>query len=92
MGVLLKLSGTDVSLIARGPRLEAISQNGLRLQIGKEEKSAKMPATADPKELGPQDYVIIALKAHQAWEVADQMAPLLGKSTAVVTAQNGLPW
>ena len=51
-----------------------------------------MPATADPKELGPQDYVIIALKAHQAWEVAEQMAPLLGKSTAVMTAQNGLPW
>lgn len=92
LGVLLKLAGADVSLIARGAHLEAIRKNGLRLQIGQEEKSAKMPATSDPKELGPQDYVIIALKAHQAWEVAEQMAPLLGKNTAVVTAQNGLPW
>jgi 2-dehydropantoate 2-reductase len=92
LGVLLKLAGANVSLIARGAHLEAIRKNGLRLQIGKEEKSAKMPATADPKELGPQDYVIIGLKAHQAWEVAEQTAPLLGKDTAVVTAQNGLPW
>ncbi len=51
-----------------------------------------MTATADPKELGHQDYVIVALKAHQAWEVAEQMEPLLGPHTAVVTAQNGLPW
>ena len=50
VGVLLKLAGADVSLIARGPHLEAIRKNGLRLQIGKEEKSAKMPATADPRD------------------------------------------
>jgi 2-dehydropantoate 2-reductase len=92
VGVLMKLAGADVSLIARGAHLEAIRKNGLKLHIGGEEKSAKMTATSDPKELGHQDYVIIALKAHQAWEVADQMKPLLGPHTAVVTAQNGLPW
>ena len=92
IGVLMKLAGVDVSLIARGAHLQAIRENGLKLLIGGEEKSARMVATADPKELGPQDYVIIALKAHQAWEVADQMRPLLGPNTAVVTAQNGLPW
>lgn len=92
VGVLMKLAGADVSLIARGAHLEAIKKNGLKLQIGGEEKSAKMTATNDPAELGHQDYVIIALKAHQAWEVADQMKPLLGPDTAVVTAQNGLPW
>ena len=92
VGVLTKLAGADVSLIARGAHLEAIRKNGLKLRIGGEEKSARMTATSDPKELGHQDYVIIALKAHQAWEVAEQMKPLLGPNTAVVTAQNGLPW
>jgi len=51
-----------------------------------------MKATSDPAELGHQDYVVVALKAHQAWEVAEQMRPLLGPKTAVVTAQNGIPW
>lgn len=92
IGVLMKLAGADVSLIARGAHLEAINKNGLKLHIGGEEKVAKMTATADPKTLGHQDYVIVGLKAHQAWEVADQMKPLLGPNTAVVTAQNGLPW
>ena len=92
IGVLMKLAGADVSLIARGAHLEAIRNNGLKLHINGEEKLAKMTATSDPRELGPQDYVISALKAHQAWEVAEQMKPLLGPNTAVGTAQNGLPW
>ena len=92
LGVLLKRAGADVSLIARGSHLEAIRKAGLTLKIDGEDKSARMPATADPTELGPQDYVVVALKAHQAWEVAEQMAPLLGPETAVVTAQNGVPW
>ena len=92
IGVMIKLAGADVSLIARGQHLEAIKKNGLKLLIGGSEKSAKMIATANPAELGHQDYVIVALKAHQAWEAAEQMKPLLGPHTAVVTAQNGLPW
>jgi 2-dehydropantoate 2-reductase len=92
IGVMMKLAGADVSLIARGQHLEAIKKNGLKLLIGGGEKSAKMTATADPAALGHQDYVIVALKAHQAWEVAEEMKPLLGPHTAVVTAQNGLPW
>ena len=92
LGVLLKEGGADVSLVARGAHLAAIRDNGVRLQIGGAEKVARMPATSNPAELGPQDYVIIALKSHQAWEAAEQMVPLLGPETAVVTAQNGMPW
>jgi 2-dehydropantoate 2-reductase len=92
IGVQMKLGGVDVSLVARGAHLAAIRENGLKLQIGGAEKVARMPATSDPAELGPQDYVIVGLKAHQAWEAAEQMAPLLGPDTAVVTAQNGIPW
>jgi 2-dehydropantoate 2-reductase len=92
VGVLLAKAGADVSLIARGAHLEAIKANGLTLKIGGETKKARIKATHDPAELPPQDYVISALKAHQAWEVADKIALLCGPETAVVTMQNGLPW
>ena len=92
LGVMLKRAGADVSLIARGAHLKAMTENGLKLLMEGEELVAEMPATDDPKTLGPQDTVIVALKAHQAWEVADQMVPLLGPDTAVMTAQNGVPW
>jgi len=92
MGLMLHEGGADVSLIARGAHLAAIRENGLKVVFKDEEKTARITATDNPAELGPQDYVIVALKAHQAWEVADQMGPLLGQNTAVVTAQNGVPW
>jgi 2-dehydropantoate 2-reductase len=92
MAVLLKNSGANVSVIARGEHLAAIQSKGLRLLIDGDEQVAELTATNDPAELGPQDYVIIALKSHQAWETAEQMATLFGPSTAIVTAQNGVPW
>ncbi|WP_020178647.1 2-dehydropantoate 2-reductase [Methylopila sp. M107] len=92
MAVLMKQAGVDVSLVARGPHLAAIRENGLKLIIDGEEKVARMPATKVAAELGPQDYVIVGLKSHQAWESAEDLAPLLGPDTAVVTAQNGVPW
>jgi 2-dehydropantoate 2-reductase len=92
IGVLLKHAGVDVSLVARGAHLDAIKANGLKLIHGGEEKIAKVPASNTPADLGVQDYVIVALKSHQAWEAAEQLQPLLGPNTAVVTAQNGIPW
>ena len=96
IGVLMKQAGVDVSLISRGANLEAIKHNGLKLISTVDghdvEWVARMPVSANPADLGVQDYVIIALKSHQAWEVAEQMRPLLGPDTAVVTAQNGIPW
>jgi len=92
MAVMMKRGGVDVSLVARGAHLAAIKSNGLKLLVGDQELVADMPASSDPRDLGPQDYVIIALKAHQAWESAEQLKPLLGPNTAVVTAQNGVPW
>jgi len=92
MAVMLAEGGADISLVARGPHLAAIREAGLKLVVDGEERVARLPATSDPRELGPQDYVVVALKAHQAWEAAEAMAPLLGPDTAVVTAQNGVPW
>lgn len=92
IGVLMKLAGVDVSVVARGATMETIQKDGWKLIIGGEEKVARLPAAKNPADLGPQDYVIVALKSHQAWEAAENMLPLLGPDTAVVTAQNGIPW
>lgn len=92
VAIMLKRGGADVSLIARGAHLKAMQADGLKLLIGDQELVERFPATNDPGELGPQDYVILGLKAHQTWEAAEDMRPLLGPDTAVVTAQNGVPW
>jgi 2-dehydropantoate 2-reductase len=81
-----------VSIIARGETLEAIQKDGLRLISNGETLQASVQAVADPAELGPQDYVIIAVKAPSLPAVASRIEPLLGPETAVVTAMNGIPW
>jgi 2-dehydropantoate 2-reductase len=81
-----------VSFVARGPHLAAMQANGVRLQVDGEEHTVKVRCTNNAAELGPQDYVIIALKAHSVPGVVDLMPPLLGPDTAVVTAVNGLPY
>lgn len=92
LGVQLALAGEDVTLIARGPHLEAMQKSGLKLRIGDEERIAQPRCTDDPAQVGPQDYVIVTLKAPSAAAIAGQMDPLLGPDTAVVTAVNGIPW
>jgi 2-dehydropantoate 2-reductase len=92
LAVELSLSGQEVCVVARGAHLEAIQKRGLTLKIDGQEKIARVPAESDPRNFGPQDVVICALKAHQAFESAAHFAPLLGQDTAVVTAMNGIPW
>ncbi|VVE90604.1 2-dehydropantoate 2-reductase [Pandoraea bronchicola] len=92
LGVQLARAGADVSLVARGPHLAAMREHGLKLLIDGEERVAQLRCTDDPRELGPQDYVIIALKAHSVPAVLDAMQPLIGPDTAVVTAVNGIPY
>jgi 2-dehydropantoate 2-reductase len=92
LGVQLALAGADVTLIARGAHLEAMQKNGLKLLIDGEERLAHPRCTNDPAEVGPQDYVIITLKAPSVPGIVETMQPLLGPETAVVTAVNGIPW
>jgi len=92
LAVGLALAGHDVCVIARGAHLEAIRERGLKLIIAGGERVARLPAAEDPRQFGPQDFVICALKAHQAYAAAPSFAPLLGHDTAVVTAMNGIPW
>lgn len=89
----LAIAGSaDLSIVARGAHLEAIKADGLRLVEGGKETVAQVNAAERAEELGVQDYVVLALKAHSLAPALDQIAPLLGKGTAVVTMQNGVPW
>jgi 2-dehydropantoate 2-reductase len=82
----------DISLVARGPHLAAMEAKGLTLKQGGETFTVRPRVTSDPKTLGPQDFVIITLKAHGLSAALDQIEPLLGKDTAILFAQNGMPW
>ncbi|MBI4183729.1 MAG: 2-dehydropantoate 2-reductase [Proteobacteria bacterium] len=93
LGAELALAGAaQVTLVARGPHLEAMRGRGLTLIRDGRTRVAPVRATDDPAGLGPQDYVIVALKAHSGPAVVERMRPLLGPGSAVVTAVNGLPW
>ena len=92
LAVELALAGHEVCIVARGAHLEAIRAHGLKLIVKGEEKLARVAASDDPRHFGPQDFVLCTLKAHQAYEAAPSFAPLLGPSTAVVTAMNGISW
>lgn len=92
LGVELALAGQDVTLIARGPHLEAMQKDGLKLLIDGEERMAHPRCVEDPAEAGEQDYVIITLKAHSMPGIVDSIQPLLGPDTAIVTGVNGIPW
>ena len=89
---LASVPGVQVSVIARGAHLEAIRDKGLTLLKDGDQTTVRVLATSDPAEVGAVDVVFNCLKAHQAWESAEAMAPLLGPETAVVCCQNGVPW
>ena len=94
LGARLALADQDVSVFARGENLDAIRSNGLRLiEPGGSELVAKdLRASADLADLGVQDVIVLALKAHQIRDVAGQLASLYNDSTVVIPIQNGVPW
>jgi 2-dehydropantoate 2-reductase len=93
IGAKLAAAGRDeVSLIARGPHLAAMKQNGLTL-VSEGHRSVTHPfCTDDPREAGPQDVVILAVKANALHTIADTIDPLLGPNTVLVPVVNGVPW
>ena len=92
MGARLALAGEEVTLIARGPHLKAMQDHGLKLISGGQTEVVRLPCTDDARTVGPQDAVILAVKAHALRGIADAVQPLLGKETALVPAINGVPW
>lgn len=92
MGAKLAEAGAEVSLVARGPHLAAMNANGLTLIEEGEARTFPVNASDNPAALGPQDYVIVTLKAHSVPPVVDRMQPLIGPDTTIVSGVNGVPW
>ena len=92
VGAALHRAGTDVHLVARGEHLAAIRANGVQVSSPRGDFSARTPATDDPAEVGPVDFVFLGLKANSYATCQPLIAPLLGEHTAIVAAQNGIPW
>jgi 2-dehydropantoate 2-reductase len=94
LGARLAHAGEDVTFIARGANLEALKTRGIRLMMGDGSELAvpRVNATADYAAAGPQDAVILALKAHQVAAVAQDVPKLFGPDTVVVPMQNGIPY
>jgi len=92
MAAWLARAGHEVSVVARGPHLEAIRRGGLRVRNKSDLESFAVRTASDPRELGAQDYVLVTVKAQSLTDVAQSIGPLLGTGTSIVTAMNGVPW
>ena len=92
MAARLEAAGTPVSIVARGPHLAAVQQDGLTLVSGGERTVTRPNAVPHGDAIGPQDYLVLTLKAHSLEPALPQLAPLVGPHTTIVTAINGVPW
>ena len=84
LGAMLAAAGCDVSLVARGPHLAAIQQNGLTLWRNGKSQTYAITATDSAAELGPQDFVLVTLKAHALPGVTAEIRTLLGSDLSLI--------
>jgi len=89
-GGRLAQAGVEVHLIARGAHLQALREHGLRVRSVKGDFAVPVPATDDPADIGPCDFVLFCVKAFDTEAAAARLGPLLGDDTAVVSLQNGV--
>ncbi|MFT4267309.1 MAG: 2-dehydropantoate 2-reductase [Xenophilus sp.] len=96
LGVALARAGARLNVVARGATLAALQQDGLALvrrgEGGETRERVPVHAVEDPAGLGPQDLVVVAVKAPALEAVAARIGPLIGPETTVLTAMNGVPW
>lgn len=92
LGVHLARTGAQVSVLARGDTLRTVQSQGLQLHQGGQLQTVPVKASQDAAALGVQDLVVIAVKAPALAAVAQQVGPLIGPHTVVLTAMNGVPW
>ena len=94
LGAKLARAGEDVTFIARNRNLEAIRANGFKLILedGSEEHAPTAKAVQHMAEAGPQDVVLLTVKAHQVGDLLPDLRELFGPQTMVVTMINGIPW
>ncbi|MBE1494695.1 2-dehydropantoate 2-reductase [Amycolatopsis lexingtonensis] len=92
VGAALHRGGTEVHLIARRAHLTAMREHGVRVLSPRGDFTAHPHVTDDPAEVGEVDFVFLGLKANSYATCGPLLAPLLGPETAIVAAQNGIPW
>src|SRR5260370_27149540 len=88
----LAAAGNEVSIVVRRAHLEAIRAKGLTLLAGDKKVVAPVHASDRPADLGPQDAVLVTMKASGQHALADSIGPLLRADTPVAFVQNGIPW
>jgi 2-dehydropantoate 2-reductase len=91
-GALLARAGHDITVVARGPHLDAMRAKGLTLITAKERFTVPVRAAANAEEAGVHDAVLMTLKGPSLAEVAGRLGPLLGPETPIIAALNGIPW
>ena len=90
-GGRLQAAGHDVILVARGPHLAALREQGLRIESPAGDLALpKVHASDDPAAGGTPDVVLFMVKNYDVEEAARRLAPALGPGTLVVTCQNGV--
>ena len=92
MGTRLSPGTVILSALARGATLASVRAHGLVLETSEGDRHVDLQASDQASELGVQDLVILAVKGPALAAVAPALAPLLGPSTQVLTAMNGVPW
>jgi 2-dehydropantoate 2-reductase len=94
LGARLSLAGEQVTFIARNRNLAAINAGGFRLinEDGSEQQASDVRAVQRMADAGPQDAVLLTVKAHQVVDLLPDLRDLFGPQTAVVTMINGVPW
>ena len=94
LGTKLALAGEDVTFIARNRNLAAIQSHGFKLILenGSEQHAPSVRAVQHMRDAGPQDVVLLTVKAHQVGDLLPELRQLFGPQTMVVTMINGIPW
>jgi len=92
VAALMAEAGHEVSVIVRGAHLEAIRKDGLRLDFDGRRITATVAASESAADLGPQDVVIVTVKAPSLPQTLPTIEPLLGPDTPIVVGMNGVPW
>ncbi|MFD1840599.1 2-dehydropantoate 2-reductase [Paracidovorax cattleyae] len=94
IGTRLAAAGeAQVGALARGATLEALAEHGWRMDTAAGRLQGPIAQVgSDARALGPQDLVVIAVKAPALTQIAEQIGPLIGPETVVLPAMNGVPW
>ena len=87
---LVQGGAAEVHFVARGKHLEAMRRDGLRVE-GPEPIHAKaLHATDNPAEIGVADVVMLCVKLWDTQQAIEQIRPMVGPGTAIISFQNGV--